>query len=375
MSNTLGLYLHVPFCLSKCAYCDFYSLPALDCRTAYVDALCAALHSGADQVQGQTVDTVFFGGGTPSLLSGEELGRIFSALESFSIAADCEISIEVNPATVQADTLSAYRALGINRISVGMQAASDGELVLLGRRHNAAQTRECVEAVRSAGFDNFSLDLMYGLPDQSDEAWENSLSVALSYEPSHLSLYALTLSESVPLYQARRRLPDEEAQRRFYLRAVERAEAAGLSQYEISNFARQNRACRHNLRYWHGDEYLGFGPSAASLYRGRRYTAPENVEQFLQEPVGLVSTLCALPPMDETERMQEKLLLSLRLTDGLDLASFLPKLSDEKRFLQEVGFMESHGLCTLEHQRLSLTPQGFFVSNEIISRLLLAAEL
>lgn len=374
MNNTTALYVHVPFCLLKCGYCDFYSLPCLERKEAYVNALCRALLS-ASETETRVVDSVFFGGGTPSLLTEREMAEIFQALSRFSLSDACEITVEVNPKTADFKTLAAYRALGVNRISVGMQASSDERLRRLGRLHTMQDTVFCVEEIRRAGFDNFSLDLMYGLPNQTQEEWEASLSAALALSPKHLSLYALTLSESVPLFALADALPSDEVQHRFYETAVTVLERAGFLRYEISNFAKEGFSCRHNLRYWQGGDYLGFGPSASSLYRARRYTEPESLDAFLASPEGLIPRILNEEAMGERELLSEQLLLSLRLSEGLCLNSFLPKLEDPARFEREVRLLCDGGFCTLQQARLSLTGDGFFVSNEIISRLLLAADL
>ena len=374
MNKAISLYLHVPFCLSKCAYCDFYSLAKEELKSRYVSALCRALRDVA-KTEKQTVDTVFFGGGTPSLLTARELAEIFDALGSFSFSDDCEISMEVNPATVTEESLLAYRALGVNRISIGMQSAHDAELKLLGRRHCFSDTVASVDAVKKAGFDNFSLDLMYGLPYQTTQMWQESLNAALAFSPTHLSLYALTLSETVPLYRLVDDLPEDEVQRKFYAMANETLSSAGFMQYEISNFAKEGCVCRHNLRYWTRGDYLGFGPSAASFYRDRRHTEKAELNAFLADPEGLVSRIMGEEALTETDETTEEILLSLRLNSGLSLAEILPRLPDASSFLAEAQTLKQADFCRVENECLSLTEDGFFVSNEIIARLLNAAGL
>lgn len=375
MNNTLGLYLHVPFCLSKCAYCDFYSLSGAREKGRYVDALCRAISDAAKSCGRYTVDSVYFGGGTPSLLTGEELSELMRALEGFSLSSDCEITLEVNPRTANEQTLRTYRALGVNRLSVGMQAAENGRLSALGRRHTAEDTASVVRDLTRAGFDNFSLDLMYGLPEQSDAEWENSLKTALSYGPTHLSLYALTLSENVPLYQMRDLLPDDEAQSRQYETACRLLSEHGLEQYEISNFAQSGKRCRHNLRYWTRGDYLGFGPAAASCFQNRRHTASADLSAFLSRPTGLLERIASEEELQEDECRAEEILLRLRLTEGLTVDKAFLSAVDAPRFLSEIEKLEGGGFCKRSEGRLSLTPSGFFVSNEIISRLLIAAGL
>lgn len=374
MSDTLGLYLHVPFCLKKCAYCDFYSVSDVALEDAYVAVLCEQLERFAPHARGKAVDSIFFGGGTPSLLTGAQMQRIFKAISRFDLTADCEISLELNPATADLETLLAYRSYGINRISIGMQSAREEELKLLGRLHTHKDTVRCVESVKRAGFENFSLDLMYGLPGQDLQSWKESLEAALASEPDHLSLYALSLSADVPLYALRHTCPDDEMQRIFYETAAERVERAGLLRYEISNFAREGAACRHNLRYWKREEYAGFGPSAASFFEGRRVTWDASLSAFLQSTPDLYAEVRKERPLEASEVAVEELMLRLRLREGIERKE-LPSLPDEAGFWNEVQTLFEGGFLVCDDKRLALSKNGFFVSNEILTRLIYKAGL
>ena len=270
--RSLGLYIHIPFCKAKCIYCDFYSLPRAEGQMdAYVSALTAQLAAWRERTADCTVDTVYFGGGTPSYLGPDCLCRLLDAVfQSYRVAPGAEITLEANPDSAQ--DISALRQLhdaGFDRLSLGMQSADDAELRRIGRVHTYAQTVRAVENARAAGFDNLSLDLIYGLPEQTMTRWQANLDAALSLAPEHLSCYGLKVEEGTPLFAQRKRftLPDDDAQADMYLYAVDFLAQHGYEQYEISNFCRSGRESCHNSRYWALSEYLGFGPGAQRLRR------------------------------------------------------------------------------------------------------------
>lgn len=370
--NRIGLYLHVPFCRRKCRYCDFYSLAEREREGAYVDKLVSFLSLYGEKLRDRTVDTVYLGGGTPSLLSPASLERILCAVrDHFSLAPDAEITSEGNPESLTDEVLSALRASGVNRLSIGMQSAFDEELALLGRVHSAADTEGAVKRARKRGFDNISLDLMYALPDQSEQHFLESVGTALSYGPEHLSCYCLTLSEEVPLYALRDRLPGEETQRAMYLCAVSLAEKKGLYQYEISNFALPGFASRHNLRYWRREEYLGLGPGAWSYLDGERFSMAPSLDRFLAAD-GPASLTDEREKVDRAGEIEEEIVLSLRLAEGLNAAR-LASLAGEARareVLDRLAAFERAGLARKTDAGYRLTPEGFFVSNRILSELI-----
>ena len=276
--RSLGLYIHIPFCKAKCIYCDFYSLPRAEGQMdAYVSALTAQLAAWRERTADCTVDTVYFGGGTPSYLGPDRLCRLLDAVfQSYRVAPGAEITLEANPDSAQ--DISALRQLhdaGFDRLSLGMQSADDAELRRIGRVHTHAQTVRAVENARAAGFDNLSLDLIYGLPEQTMTRWQANLDAALALAPEHLSCYGLKVEEGTPLFARRERftLPDDDTQADMYLSAVGLLARRGYEQYEISNFCRPGRASRHNSRYWTLAEYLGFGPGAHSDFGGERSRA------------------------------------------------------------------------------------------------------
>lgn len=360
--KTLGLYIHIPFCKAKCAYCDFYSLARSEERMdAYAAALCSTLRAAAPQAASYIVDTVYFGGGTPSLLGAKRLAALLeTATGSFSVAPDAEITFEANPESARdASALRALRGAGFNRISLGMQSADDGELRAIGRIHTAHETEEAVEAARGAGFDDLSLDLIYGLPAQTRERWRENLAAAMALSPEHLSCYGLKVEPGTPLYAHRENaaLPDDDAQADMYLCAVETLAAHGWAQYEISNFARPGRESRHNLKYWTLGEYLGFGPGAHSDFMGRRFAIARDLDAFLAGKT-ILSEDAAISPR---ERASERIMLGLRLARGLGA----DELAGAEGVLRECA---SHGLAEQIGGRWRLTPRGFLVSNAVILR-------
>ena len=368
MGKPLGLYIHVPFCKQKCVYCDFYSLPRReDQMDAYVSALRAQL-AEAD-FSGYEADTVYFGGGTPSYLGPRRLTALLEAASAAcSIAPGAEITLEANPDSAgDPDALSALRQAGFNRVSLGMQSADDGELRAIGRVHTMAQVRASADAVRRAGFDNLSLDLIYGLPGQSLPRWRENLSAAAALCPEHLSCYGLKAEPGTPLYARRDTLPGDGAQADMYLETVDFLESRGYRQYEISNFAKPGRESRHNLKYWTLGEYAGFGPGAHSDFRGRRYAWARDLEAYLR----------GKPPLSEDQAMSprdreaEWLMLSLRLVRGLDMAAWEERFRRPfAPFLPFLNRCEAAGYAAREEGRWRLTPRGFLVSNQIIGFLL-----
>ena len=368
MSRALGIYIHVPFCKQKCVYCDFYSLPRREeDMDAYVSALRAQL--AETDFSGYEADTVYFGGGTPSYLGPRRLTALLEAASAAcSIAPGAEITLEANPDSAgDPDALSALRRAGFNRVSLGMQSADDGELKSIGRVHTMAQVRSAVEAARKAGFDNLSLDLIYGLPGQSLPRWRENLSAAAALCPEHLSCYGLKAEPGTPLYARRDTLPGDGAQADMYLETVDFLESRGYRQYEISNFAKPGRESRHNLKYWTLGEYAGFGPGAHSDFRGRRYAWARDLEAYLR----------GKPPLSEDQAMSprdreaEWLMLSLRLVRGLDMAAWEERFRRPfAPFLPFLNRCEAAGYAAREEGRWRLTPRGFLVSNQIIGFLL-----
>lgn len=382
----LGLYIHVPFCVSKCPYCDFYSLPRSPCPgsqaasvsgwdeetlDAYTGAVERALDQWADRLPGERADTLYFGGGTPSLLGGKRLALLIRRAEDRFGLRGAEITLEANPADNLAETLRAFAAAGGNRLSLGMQSANGEELRRLSRRHSPADVERTMEDARRAGIRNRSLDMMLGLEGQTAALVERSAAVCRELGADHVSAYLLKIEEGTP-FAARRAamdLPDEDQSAALYLAACEALDRLGYHQYEISNFAVPGRESRHNLKYWTGQAYLGLGPAAHSFVGGRRFYYPRDLAGFLEG--NLPAEENPGPDAVGEGTPEEFLLLRLRLTEGATEAAFreafhgpLPAL-----WRQRADTLPGH-LVISDDAGIRLTREGFLLSNAIIARLL-----
>ena len=368
---TLGLYIHIPFCKAKCAYCDFYSLAHSEEKMdAYMAALLRHLEEVAPRAAGMQVDTVYFGGGTPSYLGAARLCRILqTVLRRYGVARDAEITLEANPDSAgDWKELRKLRRAGFNRLSLGVQSTDDALLRRIGRVHTYEQVQQAVMAARKAKFTNLSLDLIYGLPGQTMEDWQRTLADAVALGPEHLSCYGLKLEEGTPLWQQRQTLtlPDDDAQADIYLYTVAALGEMGYEQYEISNFAKSGKESRHNLKYWRMEEYAGFGPGAHSDFGGVRYGYVRDLDSYIAGRLVLSES-----ETDSTlARDYEYVMLSLRTAVGIDRQTF------EKRYRQRFQPMETlfeqyekAGLASRTEGGWRLTPRGFLVSNSIIAAL------
>ncbi len=358
--------MHIPFCNGKCPYCDFYSECELSLADAYTEALLAEMRLGENR--SIVADTLYLGGGTPPLLGTKNLIRIMDAAKKY-YSFTGEATLEANPCSVSEQMLSELREAGYNRISIGMQSAVAEELAVLGRKHTPEQVRSAVETAKRVGFDNLSLDLMLGIPRQTAESVKYSLNAAIEAGVQHISAYMLKIEENTDFHRKKRweECPEEEQVCDIYLETVAYLRQAGFLQYEISNFAQLGRECRHNLKYWRCEEYLGFGPAAHGYYDGVRYGHCRDLQGYLADAVQTVSVTDAAPGS-----FAEYAMLRLRLNDGI----LLPEA--EKRYGVAVRQMtekakryQSSGLLRLSPERLALTPQGFLVSNELIGQLVL----
>lgn len=364
----VGLYVHIPFCAAKCSYCDFYSLAHREDRMDdYCAALTQHLREVAPRMAGQQVDTVYFGGGTPSYLGHKRLSALLKTIrKGYGLTADAEITLEANPDSAgDVKALKALRKAGFNRLSLGAQAMDDDMLRAIGRIHTAQQVHEAVSAARSAGFQNVSIDLMYGLPGQTMDHWQRTLADAIALGTEHVSAYGLKVEEGTPLWQRRdsAELPDDEAQADMYLWAVEALAAAGYGQYEISNFARPGFESRHNLRYWRMAPYAGFGPGAHSDFGNVRFAYERDLDGYIAGEMRLSEREEILP----RERCMEYIMLSLRTAEGISRS--VVERTYRKPFAQaEAVFRElaEHGLAAPTENGWRLTPRGFLVSNAII---------
>ena len=379
MRQGLGVYIHVPFCRQKCAYCDFYSNSCKD--EGLIDQYCEAVkrHFGDYFRPGSPfdVDTVYFGGGTPSLLGAKRLCKLLDSLRDVaSVTKTAEITVECNPESTDAKMLKKLRKAGFNRLSFGVQSGDDGELAALGRLHDFAGARRAVEEAQAAGFDNISLDLMYGLPGQTMERWKDSVEKIIALKPQHISAYALKLEEGTPLYERHPVLPEDDVQADMYLYAVKRLAEAGFAQYEISNFAQPGDRSRHNSRYWDLSQYLGFGPAAHSFFGGRRFSFAADTKQYIAGINGHGELLEDVDEVASFRRHGEYIMLRLRTVDGVDeeefyrrfRLEFTPYAAKLRKYIQA-------GYCVYDNGVWRLTPEGFFVSNAILADVLECTQL
>ena len=369
-----GLYIHIPFCAAICNYCNFNrGLFDADLKRRYVDALVAEIARDRESVPA-AADTIYFGGGTPSLLSADDVTRIVDACRrSFTIAPDAEITLEANPESVSVPLLAAFRAAGVNRLSLGVQSLRDDELVRLSRLHSAARARDAVREARAAGFDNLSLDLMMWLPEQRTEVWLESVDGAIALQPDHLSLYLLEVYPNAPLRDEMARArwsqaPDEDAEA-MYLAAMERLEAAGLGQYEISNVAKSGRESRHNVKYWSDGEWLGFGCGAHSTRAGVRWKNVSSTEDYVSRVKAGESVRIDARTLSSEERLGDALFTGLRLTAGLDLRAVDERYGTDvwARYGAELEPFVLEGLLVHEAGRLRLTRRGMLLAHEVMT--------
>ncbi len=377
----LGIYVHVPFCRSKCEYCDFYSLTSKDDKLmdGYLDAICAHIKEAGPQAPDYKVDTIYFGGGTPTFFGADGMATILTTIRRcFDVDSDAEITFEANPDSVSDKLLRRLRAEGFNRISLGIQCDDDEILKKIGRPHNYEQAVTAVERIRKAGFKNLSVDLIYGLPGQDLYAWRETLDHVLRLMPEHVSCYGLKVEEGTPLYNYRNfcNLPDDDSQADMYLAAVEMLKDRGYRQYEISNFARKGLYSRHNMKYWTGGEYLGFGPAASSDFAGRRFTIVRDLKDYIDGIKNGGEVLDEVEEIPLRERAGEYLMLRLRTVAGItkeeyEKAYLLPFDPIREVLEKYRGFGQ---VIRTEDGRWRLTPKGFLISNTIISDLLLVQD-
>lgn len=402
----LAIYIHIPFCVRKCAYCDFLSFPGTEeMQEQYIQKLLWKIRENAPAYRGYEVKTVFIGGGTPTCIPAEWIVRVMETLQAcYQIAADAECTIECNPGTADAGKLTAYRKCGINRISIGCQSVHDWELKLLGRIHNREQFLDCFHTARKAGFENINVDLMSGLPGQTVADWEENLRTVVALTPEHISAYSLIIEEGTPFYgryhrqlelrekglepgEIRRRLqagnragrteqaisetellPSEDAEREMYHRAAEILAGYGYRQYELSNYAKPGRECRHNMVYWLRGDYAGFGLGAASCVNDVRWKNETDLKKYLlcEQVVELQIDREILTP---EEQRSEAMFLGLRLTEGIDIAAFAQRYGQipGKYYGQMIDRMKRENLLEETEGRLRLSARGRDLANVVMA--------
>ena len=381
MKTPLGIYIHVPFCRSKCHYCDFYSVTDMDRELSdgYLDAICDHIREAGPQALNYRVDTVYFGGGTPSYFGAEGMAAILSVIrKAFDVDPNAEITFEANPDSIDLKSLRRLHGEGFNRVSLGVQCSDDKVLETIGRPHDFETAVDAVKLIRRAGFKNLSLDLIYGLPDQDLNKWKKSLEDIIALKPEHISCYGLKLEEGTPLCQNQDRfwMADDDMQADMYLATVDILRRHSYRQYEISNFCKRGRESKHNMKYWTGGEYLGFGPDASSDFAGQRFSIIRDIHGYISGIRSGGQVLREVQTVPQRERAGEYLMTHLRTTYGISGAEY------EKKFLLPFAPLEKaleksrqygHALRGSDG-RWHLTPEGFLLSNTIISDLLLLQE-
>ena len=373
--KTVGIYVHVPFCLSKCHYCDFCSVTRADDekKDAYVSRLCSEIEDFAEKIR-QTggipkADTVYFGGGTPTLMSADQFSRVLSAVDSgFGIADGAEITAECNPRSIDGAGLKDLRKSGVNRLSIGMQSIHDSELRMLGRIHSSEDFLETYSEARRAGFDNVSVDLMYGIPNQTRETFEKSVKGLAMLAPEHISSYSLTVEEDTNFYRRRDSLslPDEDTVSDMYADMNEILSRYGYYRYEISNFAKEGRESRHNMKYWACESYLGFGSAAHSYFDGVRFAHSRDIDAYIEGKRAIID----VEPIDKREAMNEYVMLGMRLSQGVDISSFKDRFGEE--IFEVFGKIRQYSpeFIEISDRKCRFTEKGVFVSNSILSDVL-----
>ena len=370
----LELYVHIPFCVRKCQYCDFLSGPSdEETKDRYIEALLKEIRA-AEHTEDYEIVSVFIGGGTPSALKAEAIASIMRTLqEKFFFCEDAEVTIEANPGTVDLEKLTIYRNIGINRLSLGLQSTDAEELKLLGRIHSYEEFLKSYEWAREAGFSNINIDLMFAIPGQTGEAWRQHLYQAAELNPEHISAYSLIIEEGTPFAEQNLDLPDEDTEYQMYEDTAEILERYGYRQYEISNYAKQGYMCRHNAGYWQRREYLGFGLGASSLYRGMRFSNTRRMQEYLKESRNPDQIRKDVTVLSRNERIEEFMFLGLRMTEGISEKKFeenfdvrlMDVYGDILQKYEETGFMEHI------ETKWRLTRKGIHVSNHILADFLL----
>lgn len=358
-----GLYVHVPFCAKKCSYCDFVSFGG---RQDSLPSYLCALKNEAQKYAGQKIDTVYFGGGTPSVLSSEQAVDLIEFLKgNFKIDKDAEFTFECNPASVTEEKLRTLKSAGVNRISIGAQSLSDEVLGELGRAHTLKQFEQAVELTREVGIENFNFDLIFALPDQTLLAWQKTVKKALGYKPTHISCYSLTLSENTLMgklaQQGKLNLPNEEEERKMYHYLIKTLEQEGIKQYEVSNFARPGYECKHNINYWQCGEYIGLGCAAHSYFSGARWHNTEDLDKYMLAK----DIVCGREVLTREDKKIERIMLGFRMNDGIDIKRY--NADFESDFFNEYALAidKCKNFLVVKDDKIALNKKGFDILDTI----------
>ena len=378
MKKDLGLYIHIPFCVKKCEYCDFLSWNAVEEeRQQYVAALLSEIESYREFAKGYRVSTIFIGGGTPSVLLPKQMEDILQKIyEIFELERRAEITIEVNPGTVDEEKLQCYKENGVNRLSMGLQSVKDEKLRLLGRIHTYQEFVESYELARKAGFDNISIDLISSVPGQTLQEWKEELETAAAQNPEHISVYQLIIEEGTPFYEKYAEhpelLPDEETSREIYLWTGKFLKEAGYEQYEISNYAKPGKESRHNLKYWERGDYLGLGLGAASMVRNIRMSNTKDMRTYLERCDKPKTMREDVQFLEEPRQMEEFMFLGLRKTRGVSKKEFKRIFGREMDMVYEKALHKclENGMLLEHKDRIFLSEEGTLLSNMVLSEFL-----
>ena len=371
-TDALGLYVHIPFCVRKCNYCDFCSFPVCDAtwRGEYIDRLCEEIYSYKDK--GIILNSIFFGGGTPSLLAPSEFDKICSAIRgSFIISPDTEFTVESNPKTLDEEKLLTFVHNGVNRLSIGLQSIHENEQKILGRIHNYEDFLNSYKLARRCGIKNVNVDLMYGIPEQTMESFEKTVNAVCDLSPEHISLYGLILEEGTPFYKMKDSLPipSEDSECDMYYLAARLLSEHGYSHYEISNYAKEGCECRHNLKYWRCEEYIGVGLSAYSYFDKKRFGNTDDPEAYLS---GKCAEYDRVEKVDPATERYEYVMLALRLKEGFSLEEYKNRFGEDFLVgrLELIKRLSDAAYLEINNGRIALTEEGFYISNFILTELI-----
>ena len=376
MRKSLGIYIHIPFCASKCGYCDFYSLAGCDyLMPEYHEALLSHIEESSEAIRNYEVDTIYFGGGTPSFYGADRIVEIFDLLKlNGNVRSDVEVTVECNPDSISYNAAKLLRQEGVNRLSIGVQATDNSLLRMIGRRHTFPQAVKAVRDCRRAGFDNINIDLMYGLPTQTGSDWAETLSKILELHPEHISCYGLKLEKGTPMYRDYYNspvLPTDDEQADMYSYAAQMLERYGYNQYEVSNFCAPGFLSRHNLKYWNLDDYMGFGPGAHSCIGSLRYSYITNVRDYISGVKRGNSLVDEYEYVDAMERATEYIMLSMRTSRGISEHDYRTICQSDWRPIEKtLKIFESKGWAEPNGNRWHFTIPGFLISNQLINILL-----
>jgi putative oxygen-independent coproporphyrinogen III oxidase len=376
MKKRLGIYVHIPFCASKCAYCDFYSISGREhLMPDYQDALLAHINESSHAIKNYEVDSIYFGGGTPSFYGADRITEVFDALKlNGNVRMDAEVTVECNPDSMSLASLKQLRQNGVNRLSIGIQASDNDLLKLIGRRHNFQQAVNAVHDARRAGFDNISVDLMYGLPSQRKSDWADTLARIVELHPEHISCYGLKLEPGTRMYKdynGSAIMPDDDEQADMYSYAAEMLQRYGYLHYEVSNFCAPGFQSKHNLKYWNLDDYMGFGPGAHSCVGNLRYSYVRDLKQYITGVFKNLSIVDEYKNIDPLERAVEYVMLAMRTSQGISENDYRVRCQCDWRPIEKtLRAFKSKGWAEQTGDRWHFTVPGFLISNQLIGIML-----